>query len=455
MGRRATRELMLGLFAACVVLGVWLRPAAADSVRMDVSYRGVCRAQCCDASNNCSVFSAPWTGNVNNRQTGDQECVFDVQCQGKGANLVKASSRFFFETGCWEDWSRYDAHDQKIRNSEFTLGCAANQVANASPAGAPALAAFNGQLYDFFESNESLSFVTSNDGANWTGPSALKWPGPLNVPIKASGQVAPLSNASDLTVYRLLGELAPPPGTPANCLPYPACTDSWNTVYTLVDFNLGPDNVVSRDYDNYPIFVSLFKNPAQDRQLDGVSVVSFHGSLLAAAAAGQGPALGRLSIIPVARSPYPDPLASYPTDSIRSDGRPSMAVFNGQLWLAFRMGGKLQIMTSGDGRTFAGPKVAWDENNAEITVAGDPSLVVFNGHLYAAFASANGAHPLIFRTFMNWTRGQPIFPRYSQNYPEVTFNGESPAGPISLSPFGSGLQASFRGADGSLYVTVP
>ena len=62
---------------------------------------------------------------------------------------------------------------------------------------------------------------------------------------------------------------------------------------------------------------------------------------------------------------------------------------------------------------------------------------------------------LVFRTFMNWTRGHSIFPGYSQTYPEVTFNGVSPAGPISLSSFGSGLQASFRGADGSLRVTVP
>ena len=65
-----------------------------------------------------------------------------------------------------------------------------------------------------------------------------------------------------------------------------------------------------------------------------------------------------------------------------------MAVFQGQLWLAFGKAGKLQIMMSGDGRTFAGPTVAWDENNKEIAISGDPSLAVFNGHLYAAYASA-------------------------------------------------------------------
>ena len=457
MGRGAMGKVTLGLLAACVALGLRLDPAVADTEKKTRSYSGICRSQCCDANRNCTISAAPWTGESGNRVTGAGQCTFEVQCDNKRGNLVKANSSFFFETGCWQDWVKYDSHNQLIPNSQFTLGCAPNQVSNASPADAPAMAILEGQLYDFFETNQSLSFVSSVDGANWSGPSALALPAPLNSPITATGQAAPLSTGSGLTIYHLSASLWAPPGTPMNCQPYPACTANWYTAYTVADFKLGPGNVVSRDDDRPPITVSVFQNAPQDRKLDGVSVVSFNGALIAAAAAGQGPAAGRLSIISPVDLYSPDRLASYPIDSIRSDGRPTMTVFQGQLWLAFGKAGKLQIMTSGDGRTFSGPTVAWDENNNELAISGDPSLAVFNGHLYVAYASGGGAdHPLVFRTLMNVTRSHAVFPGYSQTYPAVTFQGKvAPAGPISLLPFGSGLQASFRGADGCLYVTVP
>ena len=199
--------------------------------------------------------------------------------------------------------------------------------------------------------------------------------------------------------------------------------------------------------------------------LGGLAVVPFGGSVLAAIAAGQVFAdLGRLTmrqIDPTSPDYGVDRLASYSTDSIRSDGRPTMAVFKGKLWLAFRRAGKLCIMTSGDGRTFTAPTIAWDENSKDIAIGGPPTLAVFDDQLYVAYAAPDGNHPLVLRTFMNWTRPPrtntqvPVFPYYSENYPEVRFKGASPVGPVSLSRFGNALQASFRGSDGSLYVTAP
>ena len=143
---------MLGLLVACV----GLHPAAAQSVKMDQSYSGICRSQCGDANRNCSISAAPWTGGSGNRVDGAAQRLFEDRYTNTGA--VKANSSFFFETGCWEDWSRYDVHGVKINNSQFTLGCAANQAPNTSPVDAPAMSVFQGQLYDVFESSQTLSW---------------------------------------------------------------------------------------------------------------------------------------------------------------------------------------------------------------------------------------------------------------------------------------------------------
>lgn len=205
----------------------------------------------------------------------------------------------------------------------------------------------------------------------------------------------------------------------------------------------------------------MFPQPRQGQELDGLAVASFDGSVVAAAAAGEGADLGRLTVRQLVPASGFDPLASSSTDLIRSDGRPTMAVFENQLWLAFRKNGKLYIMTSDDGRTFTAPTVAWDENNEGIAIGGPPSLAVFVHHLYVAFAAPDPNHPqLVLRTFKEWTRAPnselrvPVFPKLSKTYPEVTFKAPSPVGPVSLSPFQHSLEASFRGPDGSLYVTV-
>ena len=87
---------------------------------------------------------------------GAAQCVFEDRRTSTGA--VKANSSFFFQTGCWEDWSRYGVHGVKINDSQFTLGCAANQAPNTSPVDAPAMSVFQGQLYDVFESSQTLSW---------------------------------------------------------------------------------------------------------------------------------------------------------------------------------------------------------------------------------------------------------------------------------------------------------
>lgn len=114
MGRGAMGKVTLGLLAACVALGLRLDPAVADTEKKTRSYSGICRSQCCDANRNCTISAAPWTGESGNRVTGAGQCTFEVQCDNKRGNLVKANSSFFFETGCWEDWSRYDVHGVKI-----------------------------------------------------------------------------------------------------------------------------------------------------------------------------------------------------------------------------------------------------------------------------------------------------------------------------------------------------
>ena len=235
MGRRVIYGLMLSLLVAWAALCVLLCPAAAQNLG---SYTGICRARCCDANNSCAVFSIQ--GYLSNG--GKSDCVFAKACKNKGSNLSEAKSRFLYQTGCWED----------LRNGNgtiSTLGCAAKKVPNISLDGAPAMVAFNGRLYDFFELDQNLSFVTSEDGSTWSDPSVLKWPAAANAPITATGQVAPLANEPSLKVYSLYTELSPPPGTPANCRdlmppPLPDCRESWNDVYYVKEVTIGKENSV-------------------------------------------------------------------------------------------------------------------------------------------------------------------------------------------------------------------
>lgn len=215
MGRRVIQGLMFTLLVTLAMLGVRPGPAAAGSLKMDLSYNCVCHVRCCDDKKNCSADYRPWIQPNGSRTTCDYECTFDKWCP---RDKSKADSDVFYQTGCWEDWSEYNG-DKKIPNSTFTIGCAANKIPKTSADGAPAMVVFNNLLYDFFESGRNLSFVTSIDGTWWSDPSTLSIKGGYSstLPIEATGQVAPLADGSRLKVYRLYRELSPPPGTPANC----------------------------------------------------------------------------------------------------------------------------------------------------------------------------------------------------------------------------------------------
>ena len=61
MGRRVIQGLMFTLLVTLAMLGVRPGPAAAGSLKMDLSYNCVCHVRCCDDKKNCSADYRPWT----------------------------------------------------------------------------------------------------------------------------------------------------------------------------------------------------------------------------------------------------------------------------------------------------------------------------------------------------------------------------------------------------------